>query len=519
MNKKRVCLIVLDGFGIGPSWGGNALTLARMPNWKDWWRKFPHSSLIAHGKDIGLPGHEIGNSEVGHMTIGAGRVIPQDSTRINEAIRSGIFYKNKEISNAFIYTKNNRNVIHFMGLLSDGGVHASFNHLASLIHMAYEHKIAKVYLQLFSDGRDTAPEQGILLINKLNEIIKNESEKQIDSHTLVEIASITGRYFAMDRDRRMDRTRSTVNCLVYGKGNISNSPKKVFADTYAQGKTDEFVPPTILVDEYREKTGLIKNGDPIIFFNFRSDRARQICHMLLDEVPKCYLVTFIPYGFESDAKIEHEIMVAFPPEPVDDGLTNVLSQNRVSQLHIAETEKYAHVTYFFNSGIEKQYPLEDRLLIPSPNVSTYDHCPQMSAQTITSNLVGAILAKRYEFIIANFANADMVGHTGNLDASIRALEIIDNQLGLIALNTFKSGYYLIITADHGNVEQMVDPISGAIDPEHTRNPVPFIIIPPGGENYYRLISSATLANIAPTILDIMQIPIPDKMTAKSLIIK
>ncbi len=509
----KVNLIILDGFGLAPAWSGNALTLAKMPNWNSWWRYYSHSTLKAHGRFVGLPDDEIGNSEVGHLTIGAGRLILQNSAIINEAIMDGSFFKNKTLLEAINICRDNDKPLHLMGLLTNSAVHASFNHLEALIRLASIHKVKEVYLHLFMDGRDTGNEDGIIMVERLNQVINN--------YKLGKISTMSGRYYAMDRDNRLERTKKAVDCLTEGLGDRSNSPARILSFTYGQNKSDEFVAPSVLVDEDKKPIGLIKDGDPIIFFNFRADRARQITECLAQKVPNSYFVTFTRYGVSSskvkDSNVLNNVHPAFESLKIIDGLASYLSQNNINQFHIAETEKYAHVTYFFNSGIEEVYPGEERVIIPSPKVAVYDRTPKMSAPNIADNLMSILKQSKYQFTVTNFANADMVGHTGNLSAAQQAVEEIDFELGKVAETAANNGWYTIITADHGNVEEMVDPISGSINPEHTKNPVPFIIIPPVGQSKPKLKPNGTLADVAPTILDIFKLRKPEGMTGESLI--
>lgn len=506
MNK--VNLIILDGFGVAPAWAGNALTMAKMPNWNGLWKQYPHSILWANGRYVGLPENEVGNSEVGHLTIGAGRLVIQNSTRINAEITNGNFYKNKVLLNAFKIARNNNKPVHIMGLLSSANVHASFNHLESLIQLASTQSINNLYLHLFMDGRDSGSEDGIVLLDKLNKVI--------DKYKIGQVSTLIGRYYAMDRDNRLERTNKAVDCLVDGIGDRSNSANKILSFTYSQHKTDEFVNPSIIVDEKRKPVGLIKDGDPVIFFNFRADRARQITNILGSKLPNSEIVTFMPYGSTRDMTENKNVKSAFLPVEIGNGLAAYLSENNLRQFHIAETEKYAHVTYFFNSGVEKAYPGEDRVIIPSPKVEVYDRVPRMSAPAITTNLLAVLNKDKYQFTVTNFANADMVGHTGNLQASQLALEEIDKDLGQIIITAANNNWFTIITADHGNVEEMVDSATGMINPEHTNNQVPFLIIPPLGKNVPNLVPSGTLADVAPTILSILGLKKPQEMTGRSL---
>lgn len=518
---KKVLLIILDGFGIANPWGGNAIFIARLPNWNSWLRQYPHASLLASGHAVGLSGHEIGNSEVGHLTIGAGRVLPQDSSRINQEIADGSFFQNKVLIDVFNLSKLKQRPVHLMGLLSDGGVHASYNHLEALLEMAVNQHVTEINLHLFTDGRDTLEDNGINLLKKLESFIGSLLEKQRTTSTTISnihIASISGRYFAMDRDRHLERINKAVKCITEGICDISNSPSKVLADAYNQGKTDEYVLPTIILDK-DGKTHIIKNGDPIIFFNFRSDRAREICQDLVIHNPNSLLVTFIPYGFSQDSGVAVNTVAAFKFPPVENGLTACVSHHNIKQLHIAETEKYAHVTYFFNLGVESQFPLEDRMMVPSPRVAYYATTPEMSAIKIKDQLIKTLKYSNYQFIVANFANADMLGHTGNLRATVKALEIVDKLLGEIVTMATSRDWFTVITSDHGNAEQLVNPLDGSPDPEHTTNNVPLIILPPQQEIKIDIKRDGSLSDVAPTVLELLGIEKPQEMTGSSLIIK
>jgi len=518
-DVKRVILIILDGFGVGHPWGGNAVFSAQMPHWERWMRTYPHTQLEASGKAVGLPGHEIGNSEVGHITLGAGRVIAQDSSRINDTIADGSFFNNKQLMSAFDRAKQLQRPIHCIGLLSDGGVHSAYNHLIALIEMAIQQQVPDVALHLFMDGRDTPSDNGVVLLGDLDQKLTEYKQKYssvVAVYPHIHIATLCGRYYAMDRDHHPERINKAIVCMTENVGDVSNSPLKVLSNTYALGKSDEFVTPTVIVDRAGVSTK-IENGDPVIFFNFRSDRAREVSQALIAHNPDTMLVTFIPYGFSKDSGMGSSTVPAFEFEPVRDGLSEYLSKNGIHQLHIAESEKYAHVTYFFNCGVEVPYIHEERVLIPSSRVSSYDTFPQMSARAIASKAVRALKKKSCECIIMNFANPDMVGHTGNFKATIRALEIIDSLLGEIVSISQKKGWYSIITADHGNVEQMVSPLDGSPDPEHTCNPVPFVIIPPENIQASSLNTSGTLADVAPTVLDILHLQKPSIMTGNTLI--
>ena len=517
-DLTKVLLLILDGFGIAPNWGGNAITIAKMPNWEYIYKNYPHSILTAHGQAVGLPGNEMGNSEVGHLTIGAGRVVRQDSLRINKTISDRSFFKNEVLINAIKYSIDNDKPLHIMGLLSNGSVHATYNHLIALLKLCAIQKVKNVLLHLFSDGRDTPAYEGVNLIHDLiNSINEISNKDRFQNKVNIQIATICGRYFAMDRNHHLDRIEKAIDCMVEGAGDVSNSVLKVFSNAYSKGKTDETISPTVIVDDNKQPIGLIKNEDPIIFFNFRKDRARQISEQLIYKLPNIHLVTFIPYGSKFNVEETHSIESAFKPEPIKSGLVENLSKNNINQFHIAEMEKYAHVTYFLNSGTEQKFMGEDRVLIPSQKVPTYDLYPQMSVEKISIATQKYLKNNKYRFGAVNIANPDMVGHSGILKAAIAALEATDIEIGKIVKAANRYNWFVIITSDHGNVEQMVDPVDGAIDPEHTINPVPFVIIPPEGNIKYDLKKFGTLTDIAPTILKILMLPIPSVMTGKCLI--
>lgn len=510
----KVLLVVIDGFGLAPNWGGNAISIAKMSNWESILKKYPCAILTAHGKAVGLAGNEIGNSEAGHLTIGAGRVVSQDSLLINRRILDGSFFNNGVLLKNIQYAKDGKRPLQIMGLLSNGSVHAAYNHLIALIKLCAIQKTNKIFLHLFADGRDTPAYNGI---NLVQDLIDNINKIKIKSpETEIRIASISGRYFAMDRDNHLDRTNKTLDCIIGGEGNIANSVLKVFSNAYSKGKTDETISPTNISDDSKRPVGMIRDGDPVISINFRQDRARQISEGLLNRLPNIRLVTFIPYGSRF-VKNNFQIESAFKPEPINNGLAEYLSANKINQFHIAETEKYAHITYFFNCGVEKEFEGEDRVLIPSAKVATYDLYPQMKVEIVSCEVQKLLKKNKYRFGIVNIANPDMVGHTGILKAAVSALESTDVELGKIINTAIKNRWFVVVTSDHGNAEQMVDPKDGAIDPEHTTNPVPLVIIPPAGNIKYNLTRFGALADVAPTILKLLMLSKPKEMTGRSLI--
>ena len=494
--QRRVILVILDGWGLAPAGPTNAVSVANTPNFDFLWSHSPHTKLAASGEEVGLPKGQIGNSEVGHLNIGAGRVVLQDLPRISSAIKGGTFFRNKVLTETFAYAKEKNKPIHMMGLLSDGGVHSHILHLFALLEYAQKENIKQVYIHAFTDGRDVEPKSAMKYIERL--------EAKIEELGIGQIATISGRYYAMDRDNRTDRTELAISALAFGKGELADSAGEAIEDNYARGVTDEFIRPTII-----DSNGIIKDSDPVIFFNLRSDRPRELCRALLAKVRNLYLVTMTDY--DPTLKVAG---VVFPFEGMKNVLSDVISDEGLSQFHIAETEKYAHVTFFFDGGIEKASKGEDRILIPSPKVATYDLAPAMSAPEVATTLLGKI--GDYDFIIVNFANADMVGHTGKMKATVLACEAVDRELGKIVKKGLDKGYNIIVTADHGNAEKMVN-ADGSPCTAHTTNPVPFILI---SSEVHKLKDAAEpkLGSIAPTVLMLMDIRKPKEMSEATLLV-
>ena len=484
MNK--VILAIMDGVGLREQVHGNAFKQAKKPTFDYLWNTYPHTTLIASGKDVGLPPGQMGNSEVGHTNIGAGRIVYQPLELINEKIDSGEFYKNKEILKLFDTIKNNKSRLQLVGLISDGGVHSHINHLKSLLKMAKDNGIDEIYMHLITDGRDTLYNSGVNYL------------KEIKDFGIGKVSTICGRYYTMDRDKNYDRTIKGYDLMVNGVGNNYNSIDELFNNTYKSEIYDEFIKPSLL-----DKEGLIKENDGIIWFNFRPDRAIQILTKLQEY--NSNIVTMM--------KVSNEIKApnAFNLQKLDNTLGDYLSKNNLRQLRIAETEKYAHVTYFFDGGVNKEIPLCDRILIPSPKVATYDLKPEMSIEEVTSKLLSVM--SNYDVIILNFANPDMVGHTGNMSATIKAVEALDKKLKQIYDESVKLGFTLLVTADHGNAELMIDD-DGNVITSHTTNKVPFIVC----RNGVRL-KEGRLSDIAPTMLELIGLSKPKEMTGNSLIIK
>ena len=504
-NKTPTVLVIMDGFGMGAPGPGNAVTLANTPVLDRLFAENANTTLSASGLDVGLPAGQMGNSEVGHTNIGAGRVVFQDLPRITKAIRDGSFFENPAYNHAMDACLEKGTALHLMGLLSDGGVHSHLDHLFALLEMAKRKGLEKVYIHAFLDGRDVSPTSGADFVARTVE--------QCRSIGVGKIATVMGRYYAMDRDKRWDRVEMAYDAMVYGEGSTFNPvPVAAVKDSYAAGVTDEFVEPVVC-----DRDGTISDNDSVIFFNFRPDRAREITRSLVDPEFDGFTRQFFPLTFvcntEYDASMPN-VEVAFPRVSVANGLGEYLSQMGLTQLRIAETEKYAHVTFFFNGGTETVFPGEDRVLVPSPKVATYDLQPEMSAVEVTDKCVERIESGAYDVIILNFANCDMVGHTGVYEAAVKAVETVDTCVGRVVDATMKMGGIAMITADHGNAEQMEEP-DGSPMTAHTTNPVPFILCGAGTE----LRSDGRLADIAPTILDVMGLACPPEMDGKTLIIK
>ena len=512
---QPVLLAILDGWGIADPLETNAVHVAKTPNMDSWAAKYPFTTLVAHNGKVGLPEGQMGNSEVGHLNIGAGRTVYQDFTRINRDIETGDFYSNKVLVKTMEGVKEKGGALHLLGLVSDGGVHSHLEHLYALVRMAAEKGLNEVFVHAFMDGRDTPPKSGLEYVRQLNDFLAETGKG--------EIATIIGRYYVMDRDNRWDRVSIAWQALVDGKGHHDNDPVKAVQNAYDRGETDEFIKPVILTDESGKPRATISEGDTVLFFNFRADRVRELTHALTDEVfdnfeyekrpslAEC--VTFTSYDKHFD------LPIVFQPVELRRILGEEISGQGLCQLRIAETEKYAHVTYFFNGGREEPYELEDRAMIPSPKeVATYDLKPEMSAFKVTEELLHRLKNREYSNVILNFANGDMVGHTGVLDAAIRACEVVDTCLGKIVEEFTARGGIVIITADHGNAEVMYDQKTDGPHTAHTLNPVPFILI--SDSHIGRTLrKDGALKDIAPTILSLQSIPIPDEMEGKSLIVE
>jgi len=513
-DNKMVCpgplaLIILDGYGLREEAEGNAVKNASTPNIDRLFAEYPNTYIKPSGEDVGLPDGQMGNSEVGHLNIGAGRIVYQDYTRINKAIDEEKLKENEVLNSAIERAKENNGSLHLMGLLSDGGVHSHIRHLFGLLEMIKAKGVDRVYIHAILDGRDTSPRGGITYMKQL--LLK------LEELGIGKVATVSGRYYTMDRDNRWERIRKAYETMVLGKGNEKEDPLEAINDSYADNKTDEFVIPAVIMEDGKP-VATINNGDVIIFFNFRSDRARQITRVLglkdFNEFPRerlnpaeLYFVCMTEYD-ES-----FNLPIAFPPVSIKNGLGEILSNKGLNQLRIAETEKYAHVTFFFNGGVEKTFPGEERKLIPSPKVATYDLMPEMSAYKVTDALLELLDEDRFDVIILNYANSDMVGHTGIYEAAVRAVEAVDKCIGRLVPAILEKGGQILLTADHGNSEKMIDE-KGEPFTAHTTNPVPLIYI--GGPEGVGL-KPGRLADIAPTMLNILEIEIPEEMTGQPLL--
>ena len=509
MSKQLTMLMILDGFGKNPKKEGNAVAGAKKTNIDKLMMTCPTAEVYASGKAVGLPDGQMGNSEVGHTNIGAGRIVYQELTRITKSIEDGDFFSIPEFVEAIENCKKNNTKLHIIGLVSDGGVHSHQRHLYGLLELAKRRGLDDVFVHCFMDGRDTLPASGEGYIQKLEEKMK---EKGVGK-----IASISGRFYAMDRDKRWQRVQKCYDAMVFGKGEKATSPTQAIESSYQKEVFDEFVVPTVIYNGDKP-VATIDDGDSVIFFNFRPDRARQITRALVDPEFNEFETKKMNLNFvcmtEYDATMPN-VKVAFKPEKLTNTFGEYISKLGMKQLRIAETEKYAHVTFFFNGGEEKQYEGEDRILIPSPKVETYDMKPEMSAYEVTEKVVEAINSEKYDSIILNFANPDMVGHTGNQEAAEKAIEAVDECVGKIVDALSKHNGKALITADHGNSEQMIDYKTGEPFTSHTTNPVPLILY---GMDDVKL-KNGKLADLAPTMLDMMGLEKPAEMTGESLLVR
>ena len=509
MNITPVLLLILDGFGYREDADFNAILAANKPNWDALWRDYPHTLINASEKFVGLPSGQMGNSEVGHLNIGAGRVVYQELSRVDVAIEDGSFYTNPALSNAIALAKKNDSSLHIMGLLSPGGVHSHEQHIFAMLEMAARNGLKKVYLHAFLDGRDTPPKSAALSLHTLQD--------KCTTLGVGQIASITGRFYAMDRDNRWERVQPAYELLTQGSAEYSASDAlSGLEQAYARGETDEFVKPTSIVPDGMQ-AATMQDGDVAVFMNFRADRAREITRALTDETFGGFVRSYFPklasFVTLSSYGEDFHLPCAYTPEAIHNGFGEYISNQGLKQLRIAETEKYAHVTYFFNGGTEQPYPGEDRILVPSPKVATYDLQPEMNALEVTDKLEAAILSRKYQAIICNYANCDMVGHTGDMAAATKAIETLDICVGRVVKAMQTVGGEVIITADHGNAEQMRDLTTKQPHTAHTLNLVPVLYV----GRKAKLSDTGALRDLAPSLLTIMGLPQPAEMTGHSLI--
>ncbi|MGC5326948.1 2,3-bisphosphoglycerate-independent phosphoglycerate mutase [Brevibacillus sp. SYSU BS000544] len=510
-RPKPVALIILDGFGLRSEEYGNAVAQANKPNYDRFWTSYPHATLQASGLSVGLPEGQMGNSEVGHLNIGAGRVVYQDLTRITKEIREGEFFTNETLLGAIAHCKQKGTKLHLFGLLSDGGVHSHISHLFAILELAQQEDFHDVYIHAFLDGRDVAPDSAVGYIEEL--------QAKMSELGVGKLATVQGRYYAMDRDKRWERVEKAYRAMVYGDAPHYTDPVKAVKESYEKSIMDEFVMPTVIVDEQGEPVGKVMNEDAIIFFNFRPDRAIQMSQAFTNEdfrgfdrgegrPQHLYFVCFTHFSETVDG------YVAYKPTNLDNTLGEILAQNNLKQLRIAETEKYPHVTFFFSGGREQEFPGEKRILIQSPKVATYDLKPEMSAYEVTEAVVGEIEAENFDAIILNFANCDMVGHSGMMEPTIKAVETVDECLGKVVDAILAKDGVAVITADHGNADLMLDPEGRPIT-SHSTYPVPVIVTKHG----VALREDGILADLSPTLLELLEVKQPVEMTGRSLLSK
>jgi len=505
-KDKKFLLMILDGWGVGDGSKADVISTAPTPNLDNLKSRYPNSILHASGENVGLPEGQMGNSEVGHLNIGAGRIVYQDLVKINIECKTGEIRKNRVLVDAFSYARDNNKQVHFFGLLSDGGVHSMDSHLYYLCDITMDYGLKNVFIHGFGDGRDTDPHSGLGYMRNLLEHLKKSNGK---------VASFIGRYYAMDRDKRWERIKQAYDLIVYGKGKKTTDILAAIQESYDNGITDEFMNPIVVTDEKGNPVGTLKEGDVVIFFNFRNDRARELTIVLTQkDMPEhgmhtipLYYCTMTPY----DATFEG-LHIIYPKENVDNTIGEVFGRIGKKQLRIAETEKYAHVTFFFSGGREEVFPGENRILIPSPKVPTYDLKPEMSAYEVKDAVISEINKGIYDFICLNFANGDMVGHTGVYDAIWKAVVAVDDCVGQVVNEARKNGYEVMIISDHGNADKAINE-DGTPNTAHSLNPVPAILI----SDDYKKVKEGILADVAPTILTIMGIPVPKEMTGKILV--
>ena len=511
MSKKSTALLlILDGWGHREATDSNAIAIASTPSWDSLWQQQPSTLIDTSGQSVGLPAGQMGNSEVGHMNLGAGRVVYQSLTRIDKDIEEGEFYENEVLVQAAKRAASSETALHVLGLMSPGGIHSHEDHIMAALELARQRGVRKLYLHAFLDGRDTPPRSALASLQR--------AETFFQRHGIGRVASLCGRFYAMDRDNRWDRVQSSYRLLTEAKAPFTSASASAGLEAaYQRDEDDEFVQATVIQSD-GEAPALIDDGDVVLFMNFRADRARQLTRTLVDDDFDGFARNVRPllgdFVMLTEYAADIDAACAYPPQVLDNVLGQYLADNQRTQLRIAETEKYAHVTFFFNGGREAPFAGEDRTLIPSPQVKTYDLKPEMSAVEVTDDLVNAIASGNYDTIICNYANGDMVGHTGNFEASIRAVETIDACLGRVVSAIEEAGGHLLITADHGNVEQMLDPETHQPLTSHTNGPVPLVYV---GSSNLTFTGDGSLCDIAPTLLYLMSMPVPDEMTGKVLL--
>jgi 2,3-bisphosphoglycerate-independent phosphoglycerate mutase len=528
MNRPLV-LIILDGWGYAPDSPSNAISLARKPNYDRLLREYPNTLIHTSGRYVGLPEGQMGNSEVGHLNIGAGRIVYMDITKIDRMIENGDFFSNPVLLEAIRNARSGGRQLHLCGLLSDGGVHSHQNHLYALLRMARQNGVDRVFVHSFMDGRDTLPTNGAGYVEQL--------QQKMREYGAGKVASVSGRYYAMDRDKKWDRELQAFNAMVQGKaeGGEYVSAVQGVKDSYNRGVTDEFIVPFVCLDNRGQPLATVRDGDSVVNFNFRADRARQITRCLAREsglnasggrdlpdaealdaaIPRERVPGNLKYVCMTRYDKQFTLPFVVPPDSLKNILANVMAEHHLRNLRVAETEKYAHVTYFFNGGVEKPFPGEDRVLVPSPKVATYDLKPEMSAAGIAENVVKAARDSAFDVVIVNFANADMVGHSGRIPPTVKAVETVDGCLGEIYQAVRQSGGAMLVTADHGNAEMLVDPVTGGPHTAHTTNPVPLIMVAEDAGDY-RLSAGGSLQDISPTVLGMLGFSQPPEMTGHDL---
>ncbi len=506
MTSKRAILIIMDGWGLGKVYSSDAIQHAKTPFVSSLYNKYPNTTLTTCGEAVGLPEGQMGNSEVGHLNLGAGRIVYQELQRINVAIREGLFQKNEHLLNAIKYAKENKKTLHVMGLVSDGGVHSHINHLKAIIDVCKAQNLSDVYVHAFTDGRDTDPHSGLKFIKDLQQYLNNSVGK---------IATVSGRYYAMDRDKRWERIKLAYDALVKGEGVKATDAIAAVEQSYAANVTDEFIKPTVIVNEAQQPLTTIKNGDAVICFNFRTDRCREITVALTQQDFPDYNMHPLQLDYTTMTEYDHtfkNVHIIFENDNLNNTLGEIIEQNNLKQIRIAETEKYPHVTFFFSGGREAPFKGETRILVPSPKVATYDLKPEMSAYEVTDKLIPEIENESADFICLNYANADMVGHTGVWQAVIKAVETVDACVEKVVTAALEHDYTTFILADHGNADYEINE-DGSPNTQHSLNLVPFFII---NKNWKGEIKPGKLGDIAPTILTFMGLPLPKEMTGNIL---